>query len=216
MKKNYLLFLALFLLSGCSVEYNLEFNDEILEEEIILGPLTENAKAELDFIEPYAIDNYDYQELYNVDITDTTLKLNYKYSKNLYDMSNSLNECYDLSNFSYDDEYYYLLTSNEFKCLNYAGYETDEVRINFKTNYNVVSTNADYTDDDTYTWIINNSNYQNKPIEIKLEKKDYTKKDDSNNKGNPLMFWLIVGIAAVILILVGINIKKKIDRRDEI
>ena len=207
MKKIHLLFLALFLLSGCSVEYNLEFYDNTLNEQIIMSPLSPSAKADVQFLTPYAIDNYEYQEEYNVDITDTTLILNYQYSKNLYNMANSLKECYTLSNFSYDDEYYYLLTSGEFKCLTHAGHAADEVKINFKTNYTVISANADYVDD---------SNYQNKPIEIKLEKKNYTQKDDSDDNGNPLIFWLIVGILAIALIIFGLNMKSKMSKRDEI
>lgn len=216
MKKIYLLFITLFLLTGCTVEYSLEFNNDILEEKIILGPITENAKAELDFFEPYAIESYGYEDQYDVNLKNDIMTLKYKYNKNLYGMSTPLNDCYDLSSFSYDDEYYYLLTSKEFKCLNYAGYETEEVKINFKTNYDVVSNNADYVNNDTYTWVINNNNYQDKAIEIKLDKNSITQNEEENNKGNSKIFWLIVGIIVIILTIFILSIKSKMSKRDEI
>lgn len=222
MKKNLYLLLMIFLLSGCSVEYNLEFNDTTFKENIRIGPFDSNKVEGWEFFTPYAIANDAVQEYYEVDYSNQELTLNHNYSLSLYKMSNTLEKCYDLVNISTKDNYYNILTSNEFKCLTYDGYTSDSVKINFKTSHKVISTNADYVDDNTYTWNIDKNNNNNKPIKIKLEKvknKVETTEENQKEKKNSFSiaeFAILAGVLLTIIAIGLIYIGIKSKKRDEI
>lgn len=210
MKKKYLLIIIVFLLSGCSAEYNLEFNDSSLVEKIKIGQIDSKYEEELKYLTPYSIINSVQQEVYDVDYLNNYLNLTYRYGTNNFGFAETFNKCYELSNLSYDDNYYYILTSKEFKCLSYEGYQTDEVTIKFKTNHKVISSNADYVDGSTYIWIIDENNSQNKPIEIKLAKETNNNDDEKKDNKKQENIFVTIAVALIfILILIGLYIRKK-------
>jgi hypothetical protein len=197
MKKIIILILTIFLLSGCSVEYNLEINNDNIRENIEIGKFDASEIEDFEYLTPYAILNDESQKFYVFDYSNKILNLSYDYNIQNYEMSEAFNQCYDMSNFSYDEKYYYILTSNEFKCLSYMGYTTDEVKINIKSRYKVVESNADYVDNGVYTWIINEGNKDNKPINITI---DY---NETIYKGNKLSSFSVMLLVIVSLLIVG-------------
>ena len=203
--KLFLIFIILFL-TGCSVEYSLEFIDDNLEEKISIGPFDSNEVANFEYLTPFAIMNNEFQELYEMDYLDKFLTLKYSYGIERFKMSEALKKCYDLYNLSYDDDYYYILTSKEFKCMSFWDYKTDEIIIKFRSNHKVVSANADYVKDNTYFWIINNDNFNSREISIKLLKNSV--EDDVNNNSN-FSYWYIILFVFFWLIGIYIFIKKK-------
>lgn len=212
MKKKLILLFLLFFLTGCSVEYNLDFSDKKFEEKIKIGAFDKNEIGAFDLYEPFAYDDGITSENYNLDYKDNYLYLDYEYSISKFRISNTLTECYDLSGVTSDDDgYYYILTSEKFKCLDYDGYVADEVRINFTTGYKVVETNADSVNDGVYTWIINESNSNSKPINIKLDSKvlEENSNKESNNYKNLFNYLIFVGIFIGIILLIFIFIKLK-------
>lgn len=214
MKKNYLIIIMMFLLSGCSVEYNLEFNDNILNENIKIGKISSEQESEIGYLTPYAIYNNIEQELYEFDYSQNYINLKYKYNTTAFEKSQPFNECYELSNISYDNDSYYILTSKEFKCLNYASYSSDTVKIKFTTNHKVIETNADYVENGTHIWLINESNAKNKPIKIQVEKEKNdttTEKKGLSEKQRQIIFWVTFGIIIIAVILIVLRIKKKIE-----
>lgn len=204
----FLIFIVLFL-TGCSVEYSLEFNDDNLEEKISIGPFDSNEVSNFEYLTPYAIINNDYEEFYEMDYSNKFLNLKYVYSFNKFKMSEALEICYDLYNLSYDDDYYYILTSKEFKCMSYGNYAADEVIIKFKSNHDVVSANADYVEDETYFWIVNNDNFNSREINIKLLKDSVVDNVDNNKKNIYFSYLYIILFICFMLIGVYIYIKKK-------
>lgn len=213
--KKILLLIIVLLLSGCTVEYDLEFNDLTVKEKIKIGPIDKLYENELNYLTPYAILNNHQQELYEVDYSNEFLHLNYTYLVNDFRLSETFNDCYELSNFSYDDKYYYILTSKEFKCLSFEKNEAKEIKIKFKTNHKVVNSNADSIENDTYVWIINENNKKNKPIEIKLEK-DAKKKDNKKEKILDGDFFNIFTISIIIFIICIIIYKYLMNRSKKI
>lgn len=219
MKKILILILFIFLLSGCSVEYNLEFKDNIFIEKLSVGQFDSNEVKEFGYFTPYATINHTTEELYKFDYSNNYLKLSYNHKGSNFEKSIAFNECYELSNISYDDKYYYILTSNEFKCMSYLGYKADEVKINFKSDHVVVEANADYVDGNTYTWVINNNNSSNKPIKLKMVKEvvDDDKTDNNEDKNKyESVFLIILGVVVIGVLVVGIHIYKRIGMRNKI
>lgn len=210
MKKRFLLLVILIFISGCSIQYEIEFNDTTLNETIKIGKIPSSLEEELkSYLTPYSITTEERQEFYNYKYSNEYINLDYKYNLNDYEISNTFNRCYELSNLSYDDNYYYILTSNEFKCLNYMEYEAEEVKINFKSNHKIINSNADYINNNIHTWIINKNNMNNKPIEIKIEK-DY--KEDNNTQikeNNSFLVITLVAIIVVFVLFIILKIKSK-------
>ena len=212
MRKICLLVCLLFFLCGCSIDYNLEFIDASFIEKINIGPVNSKAEEEMSYMSFFAIKNNKYDKLYNLNYSNDYLKLKYKYSVSDFELARTFNECYELSNISYDDNYYYIYTSNEFKCMSYLRYSANEVKINFKTNHEVVEVNADYIDGDTYTWVINENNSNNKPIKLKMVKEVVSDKLDNNEDKNKYesIFLMLLGVVVIIGIVVGFSLYKRI------
>ena len=200
MKKRIILLLIIFFLSGCSVEYNIEFNDNNLTESINIGKFDASKIEDFEYLTPYAIVNEANQEFYKINYSNNILNLSYRYNTSNFQMSEAFNECYELSSFSYDEENYYILTSEEFKCLSYMGYTSDEVKINFKSNHKIISSNADYIEDNIHTWVSNNTNSKNKPINITISS------DSDNSKNNKIVIPSVFILFIIASIVVGVTI----------
>ena len=216
MKKRFLLLVTLVFLSGCSIQYEMEFNDSKINETIKIGKVPSSIEEEIaSYLTPYAISNEERQEFYNYKYSNEYINLNYKYNLNDFEVSNTFNRCYELSNLSYDDNYYYILTSKEFKCLKYMEYEAKEIKINFKSNHKIINSNADYINNNIHTWIINKNNMKNKPIEIKIEKEykedNNTKIEEKNNS-----FLVIILVTIIMIFVLFIILKRKSNKVDAI
>jgi len=220
-KKNVLLLLFLLsFLTGCTVEYDLEFDGYKFKEDVKIGPFDSNKVADFEYLTPYSIYNNDYQEFYDMDYSNDYLNLQYTYDFNKYKMAESLSSCYDTYSISYDEDYYYILTSNEFKCLSYEGYNINEIKINFKTSYEVVEINSNYVDNGVYTWIVNAGNSKSSPINIKLKREaleeNINETEENNNSFDIIQYIVLVGVLGVLILIVYLYIRKKSKETNEL
>jgi len=171
MKK--ILFLTILLLTGCSVEYNLDFQNENLNEKIIVdfGNIT-NAEFETIKKAPlYAISNATTQEKYNQSFEDKKGYkgiYDYNYDLSNFNQSNFLIQCFDASGFVKKDNGYVLSTSTGFNCMVYEYMKIDDITIKLTTNREVIKNNADEIKKDTYIWKINDNNASEKSIYIEF------------------------------------------------
>lgn len=212
MKKFIVLLLTILLFSGCSVDYNLEINDMYFRENIDIGKFDASKIDDFQYLTPYAIVNNSEQKFYLFDYSDQVLNLSYDFDSSNFGMSEAFNQCYEISNFSYDDNNYYIMTSGEFKCLSYLGYTADEVKINIKSDYKVVSSNADYFDDNIHTWVINRDNKNNKPIDIVFDKNVNINKGKFNifsQFGTAIMASIVLLVVGFIILIIYLFGKRK-------
>ena len=95
----------------------------------------------------------------------------YQYSYNFnyeeYDAMSQLRKCYDTLTLNTLNELT-LQTSKEFLCGDYYK-EAQSMEITITSDYFISSSNADKTEGNKHTWIINKTNYKNKPISIKFD-----------------------------------------------
>lgn len=216
--KKLLLILLLVSLTGCSVDYNLEFNGNTFVENIKIGKFEKNDIPEFDYLQMYAIDNLDNQEFYDVNYFNKYLTLKYKYDYDEFRLSNVFNSCYDNSSITYDDNYYYIITSDKFECLDYLGYSSDEVIINFKTDYLVEESNADVIKGKVHTWIVNADNYNDKKIRLKIHKEKYYNNSfwDNLREGKYINSFTIFSLMFIVLFVICYLLKKKGDIKNKI
>ena len=166
--------------------------------------------------------DYDTQ-YYEMFYKDNYLNLTHEYSYNEYRISTVLVDCFDVSGIFYDDDYYYISTSGEFKCMSYIGYKNDNVKVNFFTDLKVESSNADAIIDDVYTWNFNDDNYRDKTIDIKLVRnsaKESNSETDNRKKtilsNDTIAYFLIVIPLMILLYILYRRFKKYSDSKNKI
>lgn len=182
MKKIKLVILVcgMVLLSGCSAEYNLTIDETIMEENIsaIFDKKTESDYASrMEKIRRTAYYNFDTREneyyTFNKTEDDNNIFLNYNYkytNNNLY-KSEAVSRCYYKRIVNVTENNITINTDNQVACIYKDGNkEIDSITVNIRTDLIVLEHNADKVNDKVYTWYINDENYSNKPIYIKMEK----------------------------------------------
>lgn len=199
MKKSIILFLAIFMLTGCDLSYNLEINEKKFNETItitekdstkwnnqIIENNNETYKEKIDWI----INNPVYVEK-NADVApyeDTPMLNGIKYyqqekinNQNGYGVklntNGNIKEINNLRSLSYCYEFASIINNNEeyiistsFKNYCFEQYLLlDKININITTDMKVNSNNADRVSGNTYTWIITRENYSNKSISLAMQ-----------------------------------------------
>ena len=178
MKKIIFLLLICLLLTGCTVNYNLDINDnnfkETLTGNVLNAELNNNDNTDINMFsylitgdQPafYKNDNIFFNKTTNN--TANGIDFDYNYTFNEYNFNNSriINECFDNHVYEYKDNTYYLVVSGKFRC-NYS----KTTNINITTDYNVTSNNAQTIKNNTYTWTIDENNKDNIYFFITIDK----------------------------------------------
>lgn len=215
--KLIILILTIFVVTGCEVNYNLIINDTGMKESVdfLYDNNDENKKTlknylKNDYMAYYNMNNrqsnqYNKEEINNDDMIG--MRLSYEYLTDDLKKSSLIDRCYYQKSVIRTKDEIVLSTDGKTKCFFQDGEQLiDKLVINIKTKLKVTDHNADKVDNNTYTWIINEDNYQNKPINMKIDLK--------NTQEKSFAWSIILIIAGVILIvilalLVHIHIKNK-------
>ena len=112
------------------------------------------------------------------------------------------------------------------------GFYMDSVTITIKTDLTVLNSNADNVNDNTYTWIINENNYQNKPIILSIEKPETNNNQENvisaeNNTNDnhladsvvndsPYGLYVVLIVVIVLIIITVLFIKHKTNKANKI
>lgn len=192
--KLLVLFVCLFLLSGCDAVYNMEIGRTIKEELIVRYNDSEyvefkeldsnkyvamyfndsNNKLE-DGIEP-PLENVKYYD-FKEDSALKTVTFSGSIRQKDYWRSSIVKSGFKTVDIVYSKDEIHLKTSKGF-----LRDDIDSVTINIKSNYKVMSSTADVAKGDVLTWIINSSNRDTKQIVVdySIEKESSTTKNESN------------------------------------
>lgn len=202
MKKILFILITCLLLTGCTVNYNLEINDSNFKETITGNVLN----TELDTNNSTSINNYSFllseeqpsfyknENIFYNKATNNVqdgidFDFNYTFNENNFNNSRIINECFDNHIYEYKDNKYYLVVSGKFNC-NYS----ETTNINITTDYNVTSNNAQKIKNNTYTWTIDENNKDNTYFFITIDK---------TNKSNFNLSWntfKTIGLIIIILL----------------
>lgn len=202
MKKKIILLLSIVLLSGCTINYDLNITDNGIEE-VINGKVSkekvENDKNEYNMNIYYDLLNNDQSVLTNSDdvysknIIENKKSYNYtaSYTYQSFDNLSSsriINSCFEKNDILDEEDYYSVSLNGNFYCL-----YSDQVKINIHSDYAVISSNADKVNNNTYTWILSSDK---EDIELTLSKN--IKYQESKNNSSPIRF-----ICFIILVVLG-------------
>ena len=202
--KIIIIFFSLFLLTGCTVKYNLTINSDKTITETITGTVL---NTELDNGDNTDLNTYMYafdialplidgEDTFDKEIVDTEKGKNFTFTYNYkgnYSKSSVLNKCFE--NYEYketEDEYIFKL-SGKFNC-----FLANKIEINLISAYGVLENNADKSWNNKYTWIIKNPD--DVDIEAVVSKKIlYSNKEDDNL----LSTFRIVGLCIFAALFIG-------------
>jgi len=234
MKKVCLLISFMLLLSGCTVNYNLTYENEVFSEEVNVIGLKDSVYDGISFSN--IIDNYynnvnllvDYK-IQPGDMSEEEIIKEYEtYEKNLINNNTSygININYEYnkeSKFSNSQLVYAIFDNivvtdssinvsdgkNIFN--NYSNLE--EVVITFKTDKKVLECNSDEVKDNIYYWYINKLNYDKKTIKINFDKnivvEDFNKNVNNITKYTLIVFVFVLIFTSVFILFKFINSNKK-------
>ena len=212
MKNKIIILLSLLLLTGCTVNYNLEINKDTLNE-TITGTVTKEESSQesnaTGLSTVYSIINedqkpvYNKEELYQKELKESGNNINYtfKYNYNIEDFVNStiINPCFENKEIEEIDNYYSIRLSGNFYCL-----YSKKINIAVTSNLKVASNNADKIKDNTYIWTIDKNTTN---IELVVDKNTpYTK---PIKRGISSTFRIVCFIVLVVLSSLAYILYKK-------
>lgn len=228
MKKIILLIFSVLLLSGCSVQYELSYYDNIYSENLNIIGLKDNnnfvdavnQKINEVFVIDYDNDYGDMDEqevLKNYSTYNKTLindnekygiKLNYIYQdkkKDLLDKSNIINTLFE--SVIIDDN---MISVSKIKNIYTYYSDLDDIVIKFNTDKYILESNADKIDNDIYYWYINKDNYANKSIKIVFDNdsKIVKKYKDSVNKFLDYFVYIFLIFVLLFILFIYNKVKK--------
>lgn len=220
MKKYKIVLLIVILLSltGCSFEYNMKIDtNTISEENIVYIPNTDknDIKQEVEKLVSRYTGPTNSLGMYKQSVIEDNNNFGMSYKKNydtLNDYNNSLSFsiCYDNYKLIKEKDKIVISTSKRFNCFNKYS-ELDDVTINIDSSLEVESSNADEVNGNIYTWNINKSNADNKPINIVLKLNT-----EQKEKQRQLSVVLLVIAAFILLGIIVFLIRTRGKRKNKI
>ena len=221
MKKKYLIVLYIlisFIVSGCTVDYNLDFTDYELKETININlDSIENNEKNIESMRYSAeyesaaismngiIKRYNFTENQNKDSYIGTFE--YNYSIEDFNKAHLIRSCYDSFNFVKTEKGYQFVTSNVFKCGTYSYMPVDKYIFTVTTNHKVIESNADKIEKNKYIWEIDTNGEVNinKPIKIVFSNETAMELLSENLLDNSkLVTYIVLGVLSCAIIVVTI------------
>lgn len=216
--KMFFLVTIVFLLSGCSFEYNINIDDNIITEDNVIYLKNSNFNNIEDSVNKI-VNKYSGPTnslgMYSSSIVerDNYFGMSYKkdYSFSDYNYSVSFSSCYDSYKLVDEGDTLTIATSNVFKCFDKYD-ELEDVTINLTTNYSVEESNADFVDGNKYTWYITKNNANQKSISIVVNISDSGITEKKSFNFNAFFLVLSVSLLVGIIILFIYLRNRKINR----
>ena len=191
-KKNlFIIIIATFLCSGCSVDYNIDIDKQLdFVENINLKATSDSDSQQIKEFNSFVPVNVDSDEAsvfekkfedieyYDIKKADNNNKLTFKFVSNMNKFSNDMfaRSCYkyvvltEKKDEKSKKRELLLSTSRQFLC--FDNYDNlDDVTITIKSKYKLVETNADVQEKHKYTWYITKDNANDKFIYLLLDLK---------------------------------------------
>ena len=229
MKKKYLILVLIIILinlCGCTVNYEININDDVVTENMEFYETDSkkiNALYPPDSVSSDSIEKYTYKQMINFqNLNDeyafkNNLNPEQIYNKRKIDESNKMGMKYSYA-FNINDytnsniansfvTHFSARTSGEFYAVSALDFSSifsqypylNNISVKIKTNHKVVDSTADSTEGNEYIWNITKSNAKTKNVSIKLYKYASYSNKSNNNLSKEKLFSNIRTILIVVL-----------------
>lgn len=218
MKRIILATLCLFILSGCTSQYELKIDGDQFNETITTYIYSGDREYDMSLFEgtldygdrigafmtddsyPF-FQNYDFVYDKKVEkIADyEKVQLKYKYTAEEFKKSNAINLCFQQFQFNEEKDRYIINLSGYFYCL----YNNESLDIMIETKNEVFQNNADEVNNNKYIWHITKENFKDVEISLNLSK--------NKSKGTVILISIVLSIVIgfIITFLILSILKKK-------
>lgn len=214
-----ILCVGIFLLSGCTVDYNIQIDENGMKEtaNFLFDNSSESKKQINELYKTPLVAYYNMDTngsfYYNVKKSqknnNNILTYTYQFRKDQLKNSPFVEGCYYKRNITIEEKYIVLQTDERVTCLFKDGDQLiDELKVNITTKFDVIEHNADSQKGNTYTWNINENNYTNKPIYFKVAN-EIEKKVSENKNGILILIISIAGISIIAFAIYWIFSKRR-------
>ena len=217
-----ILITLLFLITGCTAEFNVEIKDNriIQNSSIYIEQYLLNNKTLFEIVcENVNLVDGSCEALHNYDIKGdkNSNPLNASISYNIinYDFDYALSFCYDSHDISYSNNTLKIQTSNYFNCFDKYSI-IDNVNINVTTGYKVLENNADKVDGNTYTWNITKTNKKGIKLTLDTTVDEIKEKEEQKKQTNKTIIITLIGITILSVISLVIIFMLKMKKNNEI
>lgn len=228
--KKFSFFILLFLiLTGCSSDYELNINNSGVDEKVHfdMSKIDSDNIFEIGDILQLDVDgdndndisnhimdtikngnmytNYDLDDsFFEREVDGSKLSLIHRYENGSFETANFFNSCFGETYYAETDDYYVINGYNSFKC-NFK----NKIKISIKSDYKVISNNADFVYGNEYIWYFTKKNSEDHELYIQVSK---------NIKANNKFHWglLILGLLILGWILYKIRIFKGRDISNDV
>ena len=217
--KFIILILCIFILSGCTVDYNMEIYNDTIKENITIGETNIevlNNSEQRNILEESVEVTYDYWKETNntnyklskiLEDNKIGLKINGKHELGVIRSLTTVNNCYQYFNIVETEDTYVLSTSKENLCFD-ANDNLDDMNIKISTNHKVIKHNSDKKNKDTYIWTINRDNYKDKLIQMEFYKDKYVRNYNNRILKRLILIILVIG-GTVLVAFTGYKLYRK-------
>ena len=200
MRTKITILLAIILFTGCELQYNIEINNDKINNYMELDAAKFDDGFNTDSVyDVYSILDGKNSRFYDKKINGDIIKFSYEYDITNFDKAYYLKTCFENYEFRNENGNYIIDAKGVFKCLpyqvnDYLMYDYDKLTLHIKTNEKVIKHNSDYNDVNDYYWYIDGKNTDNVRIYFEyqiIEDYDYS--------------WLILlgGVVGIALLIVG-------------
>lgn len=220
--KKFLLIICIILLTGCDITYDLNIDDNFVENISVVEKNSTNFSyliggTDLVSFKDYYVNDYipiHYNDMYYPEFHAKVDGVNYYQINDLSDYNGlkvNLNGTFDsLDSFSNSNAVRKGCSSiriirDEDIVINVGDFKVfddykilDNLKINLKTKYKVVRHNADEVSDDTYTWFIDRGNYKKKRIQMIVNEKKFDFFADPMIRFTLILFIIVFVIGFII------------------
>ena len=230
LKKFVLIIILLIFLTGCTAEYNIEINDDKIYEDINIKitPTEENRQSLSNYLANGIVAFYDSGHAYKYKLTeiDNGLNLKFEYGNLIgYSFSSFFKQCFEKSSISSDEKNIYIKASG-FICRSYDYVDVEDAVINFKTNHEVQTHNADIVSNGIYKWyplkndkgvtlILNIKNDSLSDIEKDpiIEEEELFEEEQEQKEETPIIIIIMMFMAFILSLIVVIMLRMNKQRR---
>lgn len=207
MKKILLLIICLFCLTGCTLNYEINFGYTMIEEHInatMDGNIYEIASSidgdgfylEKEIVEGNIPSIKGFKDFYTRKIkvknNSSVVDLDYIYKYDEYENSYLLTRCFEKTYVKNTDDYLYVSLGGNFKC-----FKEDDIQIKVSSMYDVVKHNANKVEDNYYIWDIKLADDENK-VEFYISK-EITEKENNKVSGWKIVIIILFGIIGLFI-----------------
>lgn len=209
MKKILLLIICLFCLTGCTLNYEINFGYTMIEEHInatMDGNIYEIASSidgdgfylEKEIVEGNIPSIKGFKDFYTRKIkvknNTSVVDLDYIYKYDEYENSYLLTRCFEKTYVKNTDDYLYVSLGGNFKC-----FKEDDIQIKVSSMYDVVKHNANKVEDNYYIWDIKLADDENK-VEFYISK-EITEKENNKVSGWKIVIIILFGIIGLFIFI---------------